>query len=53
MEIDDLVTHHLVIRDVEINVVVRAKPGGTPVDLLYFGIPFAHLQPVADLVMAD
>src|ERR1041385_9137354 len=40
MEIDDLVTHHLVVRDIEIDVVVCASTSGTPVDLPYFGKPF-------------
>src|SRR4051794_34862647 len=50
MEVDDLVAHHLVVRDVEIDVVVGAEPGGTPVDLTHLPIGVAHLQPVADLV---
>ena len=50
MQINDLVAHHLVVRDVEINVVVRAEPRGTPVDLTHFGVSVAHLQPVTDLV---
>ena len=37
VQIDDLVAHHLVVRDVEINVVVGAQPRGTPVDLTHFG----------------
>src|SRR6185436_11031240 len=50
MQINDLVTHHLVVRDIEINVVVRAKPGGTPVDLTHFAVGVANLQPVTDLI---
>src|SRR4030095_12944710 len=50
MEIDDLVAHHLVVWDIEINVIVRAQPGGTPVDLTHFRVGLADLQPVADLV---
>ena len=50
MEIDDLVANHLVVRDVEINVVIGAQPSRTPVDLPHFGKALAHLQPVADLV---
>src|SRR5262249_51672621 len=50
MEIDDLVAHHLVVRDVEINVVIGTQPSGTPVDLAHFGVGIAHLQPVAELV---
>ena len=49
VQINDLVAHHLVVRDVEINVVVRAKPGGTPVDLTHFAVGVAHLQPITDL----
>src|SRR5262249_40024635 len=49
-QINDLVAHHLVVRDVEINVVVRTKPGGTPVDFTHLTEGVAHLQPVADLV---
>ena len=50
MQINDLVAHHLVVRDVEINVVVRAEPGGTPVDLTHFGKALPYLQPVTDLI---
>ncbi len=50
MEIDDLVANHLVIRDVEINVVIRTQPRRTPVNLHHFGKALAHLQPVADFV---
>ena len=50
VQINDLVAHHLVVRDVEINVVVGAKPGGTPVDLTHFAVGVAHLQPVTDLI---
>ena len=48
VQINDLVAHHLVVGDVEINVVVRAKPGGTPVDLTHFAVGVAHLQPITD-----
>src|SRR5262249_34905048 len=50
MQINDLVAYHLVVRDIEINVVVRAKPGGTPVDLTHFAVGVTHLQPITDLV---
>ena len=49
VQINDLVAHHLVVGDIEINVVVRAKPGGTPVDLTHFAVGVAHLQPITDL----
>ncbi len=50
MEIDDGVANHLVVRDIEINGVIRAQPRRAPVNLHYFGKALAHLQPVADLV---
>ena len=50
VQIDDLVAHHLVVRDVEVNVVVRAEPRGTPVDLTHFPVGIAHLQPITELV---
>ena len=50
MEIDDLVAHHLVVRNVEVNVVIRTQASGTPVDLAHFGVGVAHLQPVPKLV---
>ena len=50
VQIDDLVAHHLVVRDVEINVVVGTQPRGTPVDLTHLGVRVAHLQPVPELV---
>ena len=50
MKINDLVAHHLVVGNVEINVVVCAEPGRTPVDFTHFPVGVAHLQPIADLV---
>src|SRR5215472_17287821 len=50
MQINDLVAHHLVVRDVEINVVVRTKPGGTPVDFTHLTEGVADLQPITDLI---
>ena len=50
MQINNLMAHHLVVRDVEINVVVRAEPGGPPVDLTHFGEALPYLQPVTDLI---
>src|SRR5262249_27175954 len=49
-EIDDLVTHHLVVGDIETNFVVRAEPRGTPVDLTHLGIGLAYLQPITEFV---
>ena len=50
VEINDLVAHHLVVWDVQINVVVRAEPRGTPVDLTHFRVDVADLQPVAEFI---
>ena len=50
MEIDDRVANHLVVRDVEINGVVRTQPRGPPVNLHHFGKALAYLQPVANLI---
>src|SRR5436190_12299895 len=50
MKINDLVAHHLVVWDVEIDVVVGAEPSGTPIDLTHFAVGVAHFQPIADLV---
>src|SRR5262249_38970227 len=50
MQINNLVAHHLVVRDVEINVVVCAEPGRTPVDLTHFAVGVAHLQPITELI---
>src|SRR5438552_7485737 len=52
VEVDDLVANHLVVRDIEINAVIRAQPRRTPVDLHHFGKALAYLQPVADFVGA-
>ena len=43
VEIHDLVAHHLVVRDIEINVVVGAQSRRTPVNLHHFGEPLAYL----------
>ena len=43
VEIHDLVAHHLVVRDIEINVVVGAESRGAPVNLHDLGEPFAYL----------
>ncbi len=43
MEIDDGGANDLVVRDVEIDVVVGAEPGGTPVDLHHFSEAVADL----------
>src|SRR5437762_5888472 len=37
MEIDNRVANHLVIRDIEINAVIRAQPRRPPVNLHHFG----------------
>src|ERR1700730_14653817 len=50
MEIDDGGANDLVVRNIEINVVVRAQAGGSPVDLHHFGESISHLQPVAPFV---
>src|SRR6202040_132832 len=50
MEIDDGGPNDLVVRNIEINVVVRAQAGGSPVDLHHFGESISHLQPVAHFV---
>src|SRR4029453_1308097 len=50
VQIDDLVANHLVVWDVEINVVIRTEPSGTPVDLAHFGVGVAYLQPIPDLI---
>src|SRR6266496_3217946 len=50
MKVDDGVANHLVVRDIEINGVIRAQPRRAPVNFHYFGKALAHLQPVADLV---
>ena len=43
VEIDYLVAHHLVVRDVEINAVVRTQSRRTPVNLHYFGKALVYL----------
>ena len=50
MEIDDRVARDLVVRDVEINPVVGAQPGGTPVDLHDLGEAVLDMEPITDLV---
>src|SRR5205085_8359875 len=50
MKINDDLPNDLVVRDVEIDIVVSAQPGGTPVDLHHFGETFADLEPVTDFV---
>ena len=50
VQIDDLVANHLVVWDVEINIVIRTEPSGTPVDLAHFGVGVAYLQPITDLI---
>ena len=50
MEVDDHLTNHLVVRNIEVDVVVGAQPGGAPVDLHDFSEALAYLQPVAYFV---
>src|SRR5207253_1858239 len=50
VEVDDLVANHLVVRDIEINAVIRAQPRRPPVNLHHFGKALAYLQPIADFV---
>ena len=50
MQIDDRLADDLVIRDVEVNRVVRPEAGRAPIDLHDLGKVFAHLEPIADLV---
>ena len=50
MQIDDRLADDLVIRDVEVNRVVRAQAGRAPVDLHDLGKVFADLEPIAHFV---
>src|SRR5215831_2891928 len=49
-EIGDGVLDHLIVRNIKVDVVVGAKPRGTPVDLTHLAVGVAHLQPITELV---
>ena len=54
MQVDDRVPDDFIVRDIEINRVVCAQPGGAPINLHDLSEALVHLKPIADLVgLAD
>ena len=50
MQVDDRLADNLIIRDVEVNRVVRPESGRAPIDLHDLGKVFADLEPIAHFV---
>src|SRR6478736_3290282 len=50
MQVDERLADDLVIRDVEVNRVVRPEASRAPIDLHDLGKLFTDLKPIADLV---